>query len=379
MTPYGKHEIDQDDINAVIDVLQSNFLTQGPKVSEFEKALTIYTQAKHAIAVNSATSALHIACLALGVSNNDIVWTCANTFVASANCAEMCGAQIEFIDINKQTGNICLKKLAVKLEQAKHHQRLPSVIIPVHFSGNPCNMQELSKLAEQYNFKIIEDASHALGSDYDHKKTGSCEYSDITVFSFHPVKMITTGEGGAALTNQSDLMQKMRAFSCHGITQDIRNNNGPTFYTQHVLGYNYRMSDIHAALGISQLKKLDKWVKKRREIAAHYHNNLSNNVIIQTYYEHSSYHLYTIHFDSIRTRNTAYNTLKEQGILTQIHYIPVNTQPYYQNQNKQMQKNDCPNALEHFNTTLSLPIYSTLTLQEQNRIINILNTIEKSV
>jgi len=278
MLPYSKQNIDEDDIKAVTDVLRSDYLTQGPVVTQLEKAVSGYCQTKYAVAVNSATSALHIACLALGVSKNDKVWTTPLSFVASSNCALYCGATIDFVDVELNTGNMDMAKLAEKLTLAKQENRLPKVIIPVHLCGLSCDMVALNKLAQTYHFKIIEDASHALGGTYDNSPIGGCSYSDITVFSFHAVKNITSGEGGMALTNSKELAQQMRLLSNHGITKDssefVNYPQGQWYYEQQTLGFNYRMSDIHAALGLSQLSKLDSFISSQKSAVSYYKKQL---------------------------------------------------------------------------------------------------------
>jgi len=373
MIPYGKQSINEQDIAAVVEVLRSSHLTQGPKVTEFEQALSHYCQSKHAIAVNSGTSALHIACLALGVTTGDIVWTSALSIVASANCALYCGATIDFVDVELNTGNMDMQLLAAKLAHAKTQNRLPKVIIPVHYAGLPCDMAYLAELAHIYNFKIIEDACHALGATYQTKPVGSTQFSDICVFSFHPVKNITSGEGGAALTNCEHLARKMRLYSGHGITKEESEFNnemqGDWYHEQQVLGYNYRMSDIHAALGISQLMRLDSFISKRQAIANHYVATLQpyckvvgNNSIQRT----SANHLFIIQVDSDK-RKHLFDTLRMQGIWVQLHYMNIASQPYYQQLGF-----DCknyPNTEIVSASALSLPIYNDLCASEQDWVI----------
>ena len=283
MIPYGKQNISSEDIEAVVEVLKSDYLTQGPVVPEFEKAISSYCGAKYAVAVNSATSALHIACLALGVGLGDLVWTSAITFVASANCALYCGAEVEFVDISSESYNISIQRLTDKLEAAKKSGRLPKVVIPVHLAGQSCDMRAIHALSKKYGFRIIEDASHAIGGKYLEERIGGCQYSDITVFSFHPVKIITTGEGGIALTNDQNLIKKMARLRSHGITrypeEMTHAPDGPWYYQQIELGFNYRMTDIHAALGLSQLGRLDKFVSERHAIAERYGQLLSKSQI----------------------------------------------------------------------------------------------------
>ena len=331
--PYGKQNINQEDIDHVVSVLKSDFITQGPAIKKFEQDIENYTGAKYSSAVNSATSALHISCLALGVKQGDIVWTSPNSFVASSNSALYCGAKVDFIDIDPKTYNICPLILAEKLQRAKKLNILPKVIIAVHFAGQSCDMQEIKNLSEKYNFKIIEDASHAVGGSYQNNKIGYCKFSDITVFSFHPVKIITTGEGGIALTNNKEIYKKLLLFRSHGITRDkeqLINQDGPWFYEQQELGFNYRMTDIQAALGSSQLKRVDKFIKKRHQIAERYNQALKNlpiNIPYQAIEQISAFHLYVITLRDEKHRTELFNYLRKNGILVNIHYIPIHTQP----------------------------------------------------
>jgi len=381
MIPYGRQDINENDIQAVVDVLRSDFLTQGPAVPAFEKSVADYCCVSHAVAVNSATSALHIACLALGVGEGDIVWTSPITFVASANCALYCGADVDFVDIDPHTYNISVECLSNKLQQAEKLGRLPKIVIPVHLSGQPCEMERIHALSLKYGFKIIEDASHAIGAKYKNEPVGNCNYSDITVFSFHPVKIITTGEGGMALTNKSELAERMQLFRSHGISQDlkkmqVRPTNEIWNYQQITLGFNYRMTDIHAALGISQMKRLNEFVTKRHEIAARYNQALID-LPLQTPWQdpdtYSSFHLYPIRIKLNEIKYTqlqVYEHLRSAGILVNVHYIPVYLQPYY----KAFGFKDgyCPEAESYYKETLSIPMYPTLTYSEQNQVINTL-------
>ena len=376
--PYGRQDISEADIQAVVDVLRSDYLTQGPVVPAFEKSLSDYCGSQHAVAVNSATSALHIACLALGVGSGDSVWTTPITFVASANCAIYCGAQVDFVDIDPQTYNISVERLAEKLAEAEQSGKLPKVVIPVHMSGQPCDMAGIHALSRQYGFKVIEDASHAIGGRYKDELIGNCRYSDITIFSFHPVKIITTGEGGAALTNDSHLAKRMRLLRSHGITSDAsdmqsRPSEEIWNYQQIGLGFNYRMTDIHAALGLSQMQRLDGFVARRHEIAKRYDLFLSDLPVI-TPFQHknvySSFHLYLIRLKQAeirRTQQEVFDVLRSAGILVNLHYIPVYRQPYYENLG--FAKDYCPEAERYFKEAISLPIYPGLTEAQQDRIV----------
>jgi len=372
MIYYGKQSINQDDINAVIDVLKSDFLTQGPKTIEFENDLACYCGVKYAKVTSSATSALHLAYLAIGIGRDDIVWTVPNTFVATSNAALYCCATVDFVDINPKTYNLSIDCLKEKLIQAKKDNKLPKLVVPVHFAGQSCEMKDIWKLSKEYGFKIIEDASHALGGEYLNKKIGSCEYSDMVVFSFHPVKMISTGEGGAIMTNNKTLDDKVELLRSHGIVKNkfknkFKNkNDGDWYYEQQALGFNYRLTDIQAALGISQLKRLDSFVKRRRRIAARYLKKLKN---IELPYQHpdtkSSWHLFVI---KVKHREKVFNELKKRGVTTQVHYIPVNKQPYYEGIALENNGN-------YYKECLSLPIYVDLTTKEQDTIINNLGEI----
>ena len=377
MIPYGRQDVTESDIKAVKEVLSSDFLTQGPKVPEFEKTVSSYCNSKYALAVNSATSALHIACLALGVRKGDIVWTSANTFVASSNCALYCGAQIDFIDINENDFNISIDSLEQKLKEAKSQGTLPKVLIPVHMCGKSCDMKNIKYLSDKYGFKIIEDASHAVGGKYNDYKVGSCEYSDITVFSFHPVKIITTGEGGMALTNDQTLYNLMSLYRSHGITRDKsmmdKKAISEWYYEQQVLGFNYRMTDIHAALGISQFKRIDQYVVDRNNIAIKYQEMLANLPLKLPFIDQSilsSFHLYVVRLedDIIDERDRVFSKLREKNILVNLHYIPVYLHPYYQKIG--FNKGYCPNAEVFYKSAISIPIFPRLSLKDQSYIVN---------
>lgn len=378
MIPYGRQDISQADIDAVVGVLRSDWLTQGPMVPRFEQATADYTGAAHAVAANSATSALHIACLALDVGPGDWVWTSPNTFVASANCALYCGAKVDFVDIDPRTYNMSVERLAEKLEQARAANKLPKVVIPVHFAGQPCEMPAIHKLSEKYGFKIIEDASHAIGASHEHIKVGSCTHSHITVFSFHPVKVITTGEGGMALTNNADLAERMTRLRSHGITSkrermQPRSADEIWNYQQIELGFNYRMTDIGAALGLSQLQRLDEFVQRRHEIAFHYNEALANLPVITPWQYpdmHSSYHLYPIRIrESLcgKTQQQVYNALCNSGIAVNLHYIPVYRQPYYEAMG--FEAGYCPEAEQYHKEAISFPMYPTLNPEQHQGII----------
>jgi len=381
MIPYGKQSITQQDIDSIIETLKSDFLTQGPKVTEFEKELARYAQAKYCCVTNSATSALHLACLALNVGNESIVWTTPNTFVASANCALYCGATIDFVDIDPTSYNLSSTALAEKLAACrKSGSPLPDVVIPVHFSGLPCDMEAIYHLSLEYGFAIIEDASHAIGSTYKNSKIGSSNYSDITVFSFHPVKIMTCGEGGSALTNSVKLHEKLKLLCSHGVTRDTNlktiQNDQPWYYEQIDLGFNYRMTDIQATLGLSQLKRLDDALSKRKEIAQRYDEYLNNFPVklpLTLSYCTSSWHLYTIQIDTLNfDRDIVFNQLRKLGIGVNVHYIPVHTQPYYQNLG--FNWGDFPNAEHYFQQTISIPIYPDLTNEQQLQVVDALQT-----
>ena len=373
MIPYGQQDISQQDIEAVLETLQSDFLTQGPKAPAFEKTVAEHCQVKYAFAVNSATSALHIACLALGVETGDIVWTTPITFVASANCALYCGADVDFVDINPETFNLCPQKLEEKLKQAALENRLPKVLIPVHLCGLPCDMRAIKQLADQYDFKIIEDASHAIGGRYEDLPIGSCQYSDITVFSFHPVKIVTTAEGGMAVTNSPELAEKMALYRSHGITREsslmTHEPDGPWYYQQVELGFNYRMTELQAALGISQIQRLNAFVAKRHNIADRYDDLLKNlelKIPVRSTNSYSGLHLYVIQV-APEKRLQLFSFLREAGVGVNVHYIPVHTQPYYQKLGFSV--GSYPVAENYYARAISLPMFPNLTTKEQDYVV----------
>ncbi len=375
--PYGRQDITQDDIDSVVEVLRSDWLTQGPAVPRFEQAIAELCDVKYAVSVNSATSALHIACLALDLCPNDWLWTTPNTFVASANCGLYCGAKVDFVDIEPQTLNICLNALAAKLEKAEREGRLPKVVIPVHFSGRPCDMAQIAALGSRYGFRIIEDASHAIGAWHGGKPVGHCAFSDITVFSFHPVKIITSGEGGLATTNDSSLAERMTRLRSHGITRDpsqmVSESDGGWYYQQIELGFNYRITDLQAALGSSQLRRIDAFAKRRYQLAARYDSLLADLPELTKpslgLPKESAWHLYVVHAPK-SARNTIFDFMRASGIGVNIHYIPVHLHPHYRKLG--FNPGDFPEAEQHYATTLSLPLFPRLTEFEQSKVVNCL-------
>lgn len=383
MIPYGKQDITQADIDAVVNVLKSDFLTQGPQVPAFENALMKATGADHALAVNSATSALHIACLALGLGAGDTLWTTPVTFVASANCGLYCGASVDFVDIDPATYNLCPVALKEKLIRAKKEGVLPKVLVAVHLCGQPCDMKAIHALSIEYGFKVIEDASHAIGGRYLEQPIGSCEYSDITVFSFHPVKIVTTAEGGAALTNSKALADKMALYRSHGITRDealMENaSHGGWYYEQVDLGFNYRMTELQAALGVSQMSRLGEFVSARHELAVRYYDKLASLPIVLPYQLPNTYsglHLYVIRLnlnEISKTHKEVFDELRENGIGVNLHYIPVHLQPYYQKMG--FKQGDFPNAESYYSNAISLPMFHGMTHEQQDEVISTLTQI----
>lgn len=378
MIPYGRQEINDNDIAAVVEVLRSNFLTQGPVVPAFERSVADYCGAQHAVAVNSATSALHIACLALGVGKGDIVWTTPITFVASANCAIYCGAVVDFVDIDPRTYNLSVECLAAKLAEAEIAGRLPKVVIPVHFCGQSCDMRAVYALSQKYGFKIIEDASHAIGGRYEDSPIGNCRYSDLAVFSFHPVKIITSGEGGMVLTNDVQVAKKLRLLRSHGITSDPvemdpRDPLELWNYQQIELGFNYRMTDINAALGLSQMRRLDEFVDRRHALAKSYYHLLSGLPVDSQHQKancYSSFHLFVIRLklsEINRTHLQVYEALRSENIQVNLHYIPVYRQPYYEKMG--FVSGYCPQAERYYSEVISIPMYPSLSEVQQVRVV----------
>lgn len=377
MIPYGRQDISSDDIQSVIEVLNSDFLTQGPAVPAFENTVASYCGVEYGVAVNSATSALHIACLALDVGPGDIVWTSPITFVASANCALYCGASVDFVDIDPKTYNISVECLAEKLKQAEQNGTLPKVIIPVHLCGQSCDMEAIHKLSQQYGFKIIEDASHAVGGKYQHVSIGNPRYCDIAVFSFHPVKIITTGEGGMALTNNKKLANRMQRLRSHGITRNqdemTHSPDGAWYYQQIELGFNYRMTDLQAALGRSQMNRLDEFVSKRHGVVERYNKKLSNLPLTLPWQHpdnYSGFHLYVIRLklnELVRSHSQIFDELRGKGIGVNLHYIPVYLQPYYKNLG--FKPGYCPEAERYYGEAISLPLYPGLSDVDQEKVV----------
>ena len=381
--PYGRQDINQADIDAVVDVLKSDFLTQGPKVPAFEQAITDYCNVSYTLAVNSATSALHIACLALGLGKGDWLWTTPITFVASANCGLYCGASVDFVDIDPKTYNLSVEKLAKKLEIAKQEDRLPKVVVPVHLTGQICEMDKIRELSKQYGFYVIEDASHAIGGKYKDKPVGNCEYSDITVFSFHPVKIITTAEGGVCTTNNPQLAEKMELYRSHGITRNsaqmTKEPDGAWYYQQIDLGYNYRMTELQAALGVSQMTRLDEFITARHILAQRY-DELLKDIPVTIPWQHpdsySGLHLYVIRLKLNKINKThkeVFDELRAKNIGVNLHYIPVYSQPHYQQFG--FNAEDFPEAEKYYQEAISLPMYSSLTFEQQDIVIATLKDI----
>lgn len=377
MIPYGRQDINQEDIEAVVQVLQSDFLTQGPVVPAFERALADYVGAAHAVATNSATSALHIACLALDVGPSDLVWTTPITFVASANCARYCGAAVDFVDIDPQTYNMSAERLAEKLELARSSkQQLPKVVIPVHLAGQPCDMAAIHRLSREYGFRIIEDASHAVGGSYRGEKIGNCRFSDITVFSFHPVKIITTGEGGMATTNDLELVKIMARLRSHGVTrypsEMTHTPDGPWYYQQIELGFNYRMNELQAALGLSQLKRLDEFVTQRHAIAKRYDKMLASTQVVTPWQHPDTYsglHLYIVRVAADNHR-ASFENLRAGGVGVNLHYIPVFRHPYYERLG--FNREDFPESERYYSEAISLPMYPGLSQEQQDEVVRLL-------
>lgn len=376
MIYYGKQSIDEADIQAVEEVLRSDFLTQGPAIEKFERSVAAYCGVKYAVAVTNATSALHIACLAAGLGKGDILWTSPITFVASANCGLYCGASVDFVDIDEKTYNMSVDALEDKLRQAKKENQLPKIVVPVHLAGQSCDMKRIRELSAEYGFTVLEDASHGVGADYLKTKVGSCAFSDMTVFSFHPVKIITTGEGGMVLTNDKDLYERLILLRSHGITRDpakmTHEADGPWYYQQIALGFNYRMTDIQAALGASQMIRLDEFVARRRALAARYDELLKDLPLVTPYVlkgANPSWHIYIVRVDFShlkKTKKQIFEEMKAQGFILNLHYIPVHTQPYYQSLGYWPE--NFPNAMIYYAEALTLPLYYDLTDEQQTEV-----------
>lgn len=381
MIPYGRQTISDADIEAVVEVLRSDWLTQGPTVPRFEDAVRARVNAGHAVAANSATSALHMACAALGLGPGDWLWTVPNTFVASANCAIYCGAQVGFVDIDAETWNLSVTDLADRLVAARKASRLPKVVVPVHFSGQPTDQEAIFELGREFGFKVVEDASHSIGAQRNGEPVGSGRWSDVTVFSFHPVKIVTTGEGGMALCSDDDIAERLRSFRSHGITRDatrferrsMHEDPAPYYYEQQSLGFNYRMTDIHAALGMSQLSRLDEFIKRRNELARRYDDLLASLPVqtpTVTQGNLSSFHLYVVCLDETRvsrSRRDVFEALRAAGIGVNVHYLPVNEQPFHANGAP-----DTPNASDYARRAITLPLFPTMTEGEQDTVVNAL-------
>ena len=374
MIPYSRQSINDDDINEVIKVLKSDLITQGPIVQKFAKTICTYTSSNYSVLTNSATSALHIACLSLGLGKGDILWTSPNSYVASANVGLLCNAEIDFVDIDPFNYNICIHALSDKLKNAEKYGKLPKIVMPVHFAGQSCDMRAIKKLSEKYGFKIIEDASHAIGGSYNGAKIGSCIFSDITVFSFHPVKIITTAEGGCATTNNTEIFENLKLFSSHGVTRDPKKmhikTDEPWIYDQISIGLNYRMSDLNAALGLSQILKIDKFITKRHEIARNYSKQLKAIDLLlpkQEDYSLSAFHLFPI---QVKNRKKVFNLLHQNNIKVNVHYRPIYTQPFWQK--KGFKYGMCPNAEYYYSRAISLPMFYDLNDEMQNKVIEVL-------
>jgi UDP-4-amino-4,6-dideoxy-N-acetyl-beta-L-altrosamine transaminase len=381
--PYGRQDITQADIAAVVEVLRSDFLTQGPAVTRFESSVATRVGARHAVAANSATAALHIACLALDIAAGDVLWTVPNTFVASANCARYCGASVDFVDIDARTWNMSVPALSAKLQRAQAAGRLPKVVVPVHFSGQPTEQEQIWALAQEYGFRVLEDASHSIGAERNGERVGSCRWSDATVFSFHPVKIVTTGEGGMVVTNDARLAERMMMFRSHGITRDaarfVRDSAGPWYYEQQLLGFNYRLTDIQAALGMSQLTRLDAYIERRNALARQYDLALAGLPLTLPYVRpenRSAFHIYVVRLDRSATA-TSHRSVVEQlrgrGIEVNLHYMPVHLQPYYAELG--FEAGQFPEAEAHGDEAITLPLYPAMDDEAQRTVVSALRDI----
>lgn len=375
MISYGRQTLSDDDLEAVINNLRTDLITQGPVIKDFENAISEYTQARYVTSTSHGTSALHLACLALGLQAADTVWTSPISFVASANCALYCGATIDFVDINASTLNIDIDLLEDKLKTSKTP---PKILIVVHMAGLPCEMQSIHELSRKYGFYIIEDAAHALGAQYLQKPVGSCEFSDLTIFSFHPVKSITTGEGGAVTTNRKALDLSLKKLRNHGLERDFSDSDEhrdePWYYEQSCLGFNYRLTDFQAALGVSQLKKLDTFIEKRQSIFNYYQQHL-NNLPLQLPVDDSAsaFHLYIIQLkeNSAIRRKALYHYLVKNGIKTNVHYIPIHLQPFYQKLG--FRQGDFPVAERYYQRALTLPLFPELSINNCQQICQLID------
>jgi UDP-4-amino-4,6-dideoxy-N-acetyl-beta-L-altrosamine transaminase len=383
MLPYGRQDVTQADIDAVVDVLRSDFLTQGPCVPRFEDAVRTRVNASHAVAMNSATSALHVACMALDLGPGDWLWTVPNTFVASANCGRYCGANVDFVDIDAKTWNISVPALREKLTDARRSGRLPKIVVPVHFAGQPTEQEAIRELSREFGFRVVEDASHSIGASHQGEPVGSCRWSDVTVLSFHPVKIITTGEGGMALTNDADVARRMAELRTHGITRDASRfragaDQGAWYYEQQALGYNYRMTDLHAALGTSQVQRLDRYVARRNELAAHYAQALDAlplQLPTVTAGNCSSFHLFVVRVRAAaRTRRReVFDALRQRGIGVNLHYLPVHLQPYYRALG--FTEGQFPESEAYAREAITLPLYPAMTDEAQEQVIAALTSL----
>lgn len=380
MIPYGRQHITPDDIDAVVGVLRSDYLTQGPAVPAFERAVAEHVGARHGVAVNSATSALHIACMALNLGPGDILWTVPITFVASANCARYCGAEVDFVDIDSSTRNMSVAALAAKLEAAASLGRLPKIVIPVHFTGRPCAMPEIGALSRRYGFAVVEDASHAVGAGHGASAVGDCSDSDITVFSFHPVKIVTSAEGGMAMTNDSELARRMQLARSHGMERDASRFSQPPegdwVYEMQSLGYNYRMTDLQAALGLSQMRRIDTFIEQRTALAARYDELLAGLPLIRPAAlenMHSAWHLYVVEIGAAHapSRAEVFAAMRAADIGVAVHYIPVHLQPYYRALGSR--PGDYPNAERYYARALSLPLFATMSSAQQQQVVDALH------
>ena len=381
MISYGRQHIDGDDIDAVVQVLRSDWLTQGPAVKAFERSFSAAVGAEHAIAVSSATAGLHVSCLALGLKENEYLWTTPNSFVASANCALYCGANVEFVDINPVTRNLCPDKLTEQLAIASAKSVLPKILVVVHFAGLPCDLAKIRELTNYYGVYLIEDAAHAVGSQYNESPIGSGLHSDITVFSFHPVKTLAAGEGGIVVTNDVTLATKISQLTNHGVERNAENfitgGSSPCYYEQQLLGFNYRMSDIHAALALSQLNKLTSFVEARRHLVERYNQALKNTALqlpVEPEGYFSAWHIYVVTFTSLSQRNHCYELLRANNIFTNVHYIPIHKHPYYYHLNRQF-GSDFPSAEHHYECALTLPLYVDLSEADQDKIIRLVKEV----